>query len=393
MLPVCRMSVLEHGALFDRLAQALERIDPRRAARRSPLTEHIEDEGLRTLYAGAGGLVPLDGAWELVPPRNDERTGRIAFASDGGERSIEIDPRTREVVLSSMDPPAERLLAADLGTWLTELVERAESEARALPPSHTATLALHDAIERDDLAAVTRALEGVADPEARPNNTSALELAVEMAKSLEMLRLLLEGGAKAANGSWCPPLFRVFGSWYRPDREKVVELLLDHGADPNSREPYYGRPALTAAAASAELAVVRLLVTRGADVNARITLGTGVNAQLSVGETALAVACRRTRLLQGKDTESVALYLLDRGADPNLPNETTGETPLTLAIRRRNARLVEGLLAAGADPNLSGRWGQTALDVANDTLTFSRRVPVDDRIVAMLRARGARAST
>ena len=134
------------------------------------------------------------------------------------------------------------------------------------------------------------------------------------------------------------------------------------------------------------IAVVELLVARGADVNARTELGTGPNSDRRVGETALSKACRS----EGGTREAgmvIAGHLLVHGANPNLENTSSGETPLFYAIRKRNAELVERLLDAGADRGHVNRKGERAIDAAMDTMTFGRRRPVDPRIVELLRAK------
>lgn len=53
--------------------------------------------------------------------------------------------------------------------------------------------------------------------------------------------------------------------------------------------------------------------------------------------------------------------LLDAGADPNLPEEDTGGTPLMYAAKRGYLEIVRLLLEAGADPNIKDTYGETAL--------------------------------
>lgn len=57
----------------------------------------------------------------------------------------------------------------------------------------------------------------------------------------------------------------------------------------------------------------------------------------------------------------MASMLLRAGADPDIVDRDSGETPLTLAAARNNGDLVERLLEGGADPNAENRKYETPL--------------------------------
>lgn len=154
--------------------------------------------------------------------------------------------------------------------------------------------------------------------------------------------------------------------------EPIVAALLKGGAavDLTSRD---GWTALHAAAKLGRLAVVKLLVHRGANVELRTP----------AGETALDLALaarpqneRLIHLLRRRTDEPISLLsaarggdrktvrrLLDDGADPN-QRDDKGETVLGAAARAGQPDLVRLLLRAGADPRIRmGREG-TTLDIA-----------------------------
>ena len=83
-----------------------------------------------------------------------------------------------------------------------------------------------------------------------------------------------------------------------------------HGADPNSRDRWYGQTALMWAAAAGRVDVARLLINAGADVNV-------VDVE---GSTALMFASSNGHLI-------LAEMLLDRGADIGIANRA-GDTAL-----------------------------------------------------------------
>lgn len=67
--------------------------------------------------------------------------------------------------------------------------------------------------------------------------------------------------------------------------------------------------------------------------------------------------------------------LVDLGADVNYSTDI-GETMLSCAARSRSAELVLFLLERGANPRAVDRFGVSALDCA--------RVPENDRVIALL---------
>ncbi|RYP70906.1 hypothetical protein DL771_005156 [Monosporascus sp. 5C6A] len=131
--------------------------------------------------------------------------------------------------------------------------------------------------------------------------------------------------------------------------EAVARLLLDRGADVNAEDVNVdGETALILAAKQGHEAVARLLLDRGAEVNAK-----SIN---SISETALIGAVR-----QGH--EAVARLLLDRGADINA-EYWNYQTPLMLAAFEGHEAVVRLLLNCGADVNTKNPYHQTPLMLA-----------------------------
>ncbi|HEX2579985.1 MAG TPA: ankyrin repeat domain-containing protein [Rhabdochlamydiaceae bacterium] len=126
------------------------------------------------------------------------------------------------------------------------------------------------------------------------------------------------------------------------DAEDAVEFALKSGADPDK--------SFEEAVFHARLGtkVLQLFIDHGANINR--------NWGHFGGQTPLAALIRPTKLCNkprdqtDQEDASIAEYLLQHGADPNIPDQT-GYTPLHHAIMEGNYTVVPILLKHGADVN------------------------------------------
>ena len=183
--------------------------------------------------------------------------------------------------------------------------------------------------------------------------------------------------------------------------ESLALFLLEQGADPNNEGP--GFPPLHVAAYLGQTAVAEDLISRGADIDARLerpyrlieTLEIGVNRYpgsglfTNIGSTPFMTAAKHGRV-------DIMRMLLDAGADPFLTADG-GETALIVAAglgrpQPSNAvyhlwneadqlEAIEICLELGLDVNAENQWGQTALHGA----AFHDQA----RVVELLAAHGA----
>jgi ankyrin repeat protein len=141
---------------------------------------------------------------------------------------------------------------------------------------------------------------------------------------------------------------------------EVVQILLSAGADLKMINNA-GHTALVEAIIEGQEPISRLLISRGADVNARDLSG------YSAGETPLIVAA-----MKGK-TE-IAAMLIAKGAKVNMKTKD-GQTALIYAARAPEDRsaIAKLLIENGADMNVEDNTGMTALTYAlknRDVLLF-----------------------
>jgi len=164
--------------------------------------------------------------------------------------------------------------------------------------------------------------------------------------------------------------------------EAVVKLLLEKGADVESKDRKYGQTPLSWAAEKGHEAVVKLLLEKGADVESKDSLssqtplswaaekgheavvklllekGADVESENQSGRTPLSWTA-------GNGHEAVVKLLLEKGADLESKDTEYGRTPLAWAAGNGHEAAVKLLLEKGADVESEDRlYGQTPLSWA-----------------------------
>jgi ankyrin repeat protein len=273
-------------------------------------------------------------------------------------------------------------------------------------------LPLVDAVRQNDVRAVRTLLNNHVDVNSRdPDGSTALAWAV-YEDNPEVAALLITAGAdvNAANDYGETPLsvasqnrsvsmveqLLVAGAnadAAKPSGEtvlmtavdtgavEIVKRLIAKGANVNTKETIKGQTALMWAAANGSLSIVNELVAAGADVDAtsaggstalhfavqsgaveiaRVLLerGGNSNAKLSVRQIDQEIQPFVETLVNvtplwiaiATRNEDMGILLLHRGADPNA-GEYRNISPLHFAVQARLAKLVPALVAAGADVN------------------------------------------
>ena len=167
-----------------------------------------------------------------------------------------------------------------------------------------------------------------------------------------------------------------------------VRVLLASGSDVNAKLPH-GQTALMLAAAEGHLEIVKVLLAARANPNsigssfhygpfaawmsamdrcnkrrvqimeAMIAGGVEINPKITIYLSPLGHAIRERDPVMIK-------ALLKRGADVNLGDSETGETPLMFAVKYSSPEVVKALIAAGADVNARNKEGNTALTLMEE---------------------------
>lgn len=160
-----------------------------------------------------------------------------------------------------------------------------------------------------------------------------------------MVRLLLEKGADATMPGRDGNLASVVACERgQMDMEMLLETYRVNAADRHSGETELHRAAL-----HNDVRMVKLLLSKGANINAR----------KKTAETPLHVAVE-------ENAKEVAQVLLDRkGVDVDAQS-IFGETALYRAVVFGNQRMVQLLLERGADPGIPNKYGRLAVEMAKD---------------------------
>ena len=188
-------------------------------------------------------------------------------------------------------------------------------------------------------------LERGADVNTRRNDHwTPLHIASHLG-NIEIVRLLLDHGAdpeaNAEGYMGSKPLHNVsHGKYISPeDGARVVQLLLEHGVDVNTRRNDRWTP-LHIASHFGRLEIVQVLIDHSADVDSVDDFDKTPLHDVSQGQYE-----------SQEDGVRIAQLLLDHGADVNAKSRA-GDTPLTLAARNKRPKLGELLLEHAANINL-----------------------------------------
>jgi uncharacterized protein len=190
------------------------------------------------------------------------------------------------------------------------------------------------------------------------------------------LKLLLDAGADAesANSDGETALMNVA----RTGNVEAARLLLKAGAKINAREKWGLQTALIWAAAQNQPPMLRFLLSKGADGNARSAVRNWERRVTAEGRpkdmnrggfTALMYAAREGHV-------DAARALVEGKVDLDLA-DPDGTTPLILALMNGHWDTAKLLVEAGADVNLWDWWGQSPLYMAVDMNTLPTSARID----------------
>src|ERR1700733_1920146 len=272
---------------------------------------------------------------------------------------------------------------------------------------------LMEAARQNAYQAAEALLQAGANPNLRdPNKLSAMLIAITNVH-WDLANLLLEHGADPNDGSLEEAvevrnavILRPASN--RPDNLGVMDLinaLLAHGAKPDSTLPGPipdkkalggGSPVaadatpLFRAAKAGDLAVMRLLIDKGADPAHALKDGSiPLMAAAGIGDKAFMADADKNDPTEDERLQAVQLCL-DHGADVNAVETTDagGSTALHIAAGKGFDRIVQILIDHGAKLDIKDKQGRTALDVANGVSHGPAMGPppmVHESTVALLR--------
>ena len=302
---------------------------------------------------------------------------------------------------------AQRVVARDYG-FATWAALRAHGEAGRSVDD--AVIAFVDAVQGEDAARARHVID------TQPSIAGAsIHVAAALGRSDDVARLVAEDPSRLTErvGKFgADPLLMVCYSPFHGESAAhdagllaSARLLLEAGADPNTRDGVYGVSALYAVTGQRSvIPIAKLLLDAGARptdgeslhhaaerfhedaLELLLAAGGDLNDNRDAGNTPLHFLLRWYDVEHNEGVRKGVVWLLDHGADPNVRCGDERETSLHLAARiGQAAPIVRLLLAHGADVHARRADGRTAWMLA-------ARGGFDE-VVAALEAAGAERET
>jgi ankyrin repeat protein len=233
------------------------------------------------------------------------------------------------------------------------------------------TTALHWAAHHGDVELVRRLIRAGAKVDA-VNDFGATPMSeAAVLADPALLGALLEGGAsvESPNADGQTALMLVA----RTSRVDAARLLLARGANVNAVEKWRGQTALMWAAAQSQPEMVRALIAAGADVDARSSVNDWDRQVTAEPRAIYRPAGGLTPLLYAarEGCADCVAALVDGGADVNLA-DPENISPLLMAVMNMRFDTAAELIRRGANPNHIDFWGRAPLYAAVDLNTIPR---------------------
>ena len=210
----------------------------------------------------------------------------------------------------------------------------------------TGSTALNKAALKGDIGAVQNLIKSKADVNEKSSSIRVTPLISAAEKGhTEIVKLLLDHDAEVDAGDKYGRSALMRATWYGHDA--VVAILLDRGTDVNASDTW-GHTPLMMAAKGGHISTARTLLDQGAYLNEKDNWG--------ITPLMYAVTNNRTE---------AARFLLKMGADVNAESKAQ-QTALIATVVHGTGKIeiLELLVEAGADPNIMGNDGKTALEWA-----------------------------
>jgi ankyrin repeat protein len=223
--------------------------------------------------------------------------------------------------------------------------------------------ALQWAVYEGNVAEAQRLVRAGADVSlANKYGATPMSLAAEVGNT-NILKILLEAGANADSPN--PDGQTALMAVARTGIVAAAQVLLDHRATVDAKEKFGGQTALMWASARRHPEMMQLLISKGADVNARSTDRDYQRHVTAEGRPKNLDSGGLTPLLYAARENCIACVevLLKSKADIDLP-DPDGVSPLVVAILNANWDLARQLILAGADVNQWDIFGEAPLFAA-----------------------------